>query len=61
MGRLKGEPIMNDYITIERSAFEEIVSLAQKGFTVEITESTDGEPIILAKKNGYIRTFMLGV
>lgn len=49
------------YLVIEQSAFEEVVNLTQKGFTVEITESTDGEPIILAKKNGYIRTFMLGV
>ncbi len=48
------------YVTLEITAFEEVIKLASLGFAIEETKATDGTPIILAKKNGYSRMFVLG-
>ena len=45
-------------ITLTESALLEIAKLAKRGFSIEITECHDGEPIIVATDDtGLVRLF----
>lgn len=45
-------------VVMNPSAFEEMIELANRGFTLEITKTTDDYPMVLAKKGSHVRQFL---
>lgn len=57
--RIDTDVELTKYITLSEGAFNDLMRVVKEGGAYEITKSTDGEPMILAKTaQGYTRQFM---